>query len=293
MNNIIECINSNEVSYHGQNTDKFEKLISDYVGAYAVLTNSGTSALHLVYAICDMAGSEVLVPSVTYIATVNPMTYCNIAPHFVDSNKHDLNISVDKLETYINTINVRRIGAITVVHVLGNPCDMDGIMRIANKHNLIVIEDAAQGLGSFYDGKHVGTIGDFGTISFNGNKVLTTGSGGALLTKKKSLAHKAKHLSRQCRMQTRQSMHDGIGYNYRMPALNASLGLDQWEQKKKFFENQKNLSARQKIVSNNWKRIDEDGDPIWQPIHLQKPYKNCKSMDLSGAEWIGENIKIK
>jgi perosamine synthetase len=287
MNIINECIKSGQVSYRGENTERFENILSDYVGAYVVCTNSGTVALQLAIQTLELYEEYILCPSITYVATANAIIHTNNEPHFIDSKKCDLTVDYRKLESDLNCLHT----CIMPVWVLGYPPRMEYIKKYAKKMNMYIIEDACQALGSFYDGQHAGTIGDIGAISFNGNKIITTGGGGALVTKNKKFYERAKLLSTQG---GQRNAYKDIGHNYRMPALNASLGIMQFENKERWLKEQKKKAQKSHIVWNRWKIQDPEGEPIWAPIHTMEPYKPYPTMDdLSGAEWIGENVRIK
>lgn len=285
-------IESNDLSYRGKSTIEFERILSDYIGAYIVCTNTGTSALHLALILAGIKRNDiVLCPSITYVATANVITYCGAIPFFIDV-KDDLTIDTEKLDKYLEQNSLNNLKAIMPVHVLGKPCDMRGIKRIARKYKLKIIEDACQSLGSFYYGQHTGTIGDFGAISFNGNKIITTGGGGALITKSKRMYEKALHLSVVARIGGEQALHDQIAYNYRMPSWNAKLGLIQFDGCKKL-QILKEKSKSQDIVNNEWMSIDRTGKKIWKPLHQLKMYKDNPRMDCANAEMIGRDIRIK
>ena len=239
---LKDCITTNAVSSVGGFINKFENKISKLTGAkYVITTNSGTSALHIS---CILAGikanDEVLVPSFTFVATANAVKYCNAIPHFVDIEDQHFGIDFDKLRIYLKKItsvkkNVcinkntgRRIKAIIPVHVFGHPVKINKLMALARDFNLFIIEDAADALGSYFDNKHVGTFGDIGVLSFNGNKPITCGAGGAIITNDKSKARKARHLVAVAKLPSSNNfIYDEVGYNYRMPNINAALGYSQ------------------------------------------------------------------
>lgn len=294
MKHIKQAIKSDQISYHGKKTREFEKVIENYVEAYVVCTNSGSSALQLAIRVLGIKNKYILCPSVTYVATANAIAHSQNTPIFIDSKTTDLTVDENKLSDYLKQKKNTWIRAMMPVWTLGYPPNLEGLLEIAKKNDLKIIEDSCQALGSFYNGQHAGTIGDIGAISFNGNKILTTGSGGALITKSRDYYELAKHLSAQARCKTEQCEHDEIGYNYRMPSLNAALGLDNWEKKESFFKQQKEMSKRNKIVWNHWKEQSKDGTPIWKPLHQLKPYMMTPRMfDMSGAKEIGEKVRIK
>ena len=238
INSVEKCIKSSFVSSFGENISKFEKKISEITKSkYVVCTNSGTSALHLSLIVSGVkSNEEVLIPSLTFVATANSISYISAIPHFVDVEKFNLGIDPIKLDDYLkkNTqrknnklININTgkvISALMPVHLFGHPSKIIDLKNIAKKYNLIFIEDAAEALGSYYNKQHLGTFSKVGALSFNGNKIITTGGGGALLTNNKSIAEKARHLATTAKKKhSFKFLHTEIGYNYRMPNLNASV----------------------------------------------------------------------
>ena len=288
-------IDLNNVSYRGQSTKDFEKLLSDYIGAYVVCTNTGTAALHLALMLSGIKFSNVIVPAITFVATANAVTYVNSEPVFCDV-KDDLNIDVNKLERWLidqDRMTLDSIDAIMPVDVLGNPCDMLGVLELAKKYKLKVIEDSSQALGSWYHGRHCGTMGDFGVISFNGNKIVTSGGGGCLITQSRKARDKAVKLSTVSKVMNRkQCYHDAIGYNYRMPAWNAQLGIKMFYRESMWLDFTKSESTNNKIVHNRWKTIEETGDKIWTPLHKLPMYKNNLCTDCSNAERLAKTVRI-
>jgi len=241
---LIECINSASVATVGRFTEKFESQLTSYTGArYAVGTVSGTAALHIALKVCDVQiDDEVLVPALTFIATANAVIYCGAIPHIVDCETRNLGVDVVRLRQYlseishqqggacINRTTGRRIKAIIPMHTFGHPVDIEGVMDLAEEFNLVVVEDAAESLGSFFKGQHTGTFGTAGIISFNGNKTITTGGGGVILTNDVSIATVARHLVTTAKVHhPYRYVHDQVGYNYRLPNLNAALGCAQLE----------------------------------------------------------------
>jgi aminotransferase in exopolysaccharide biosynthesis len=241
---LKECLDSTFVSSVGKFVDRFEDELANYTGAkYAISVVNGTAALQISLKLAGVqANDEVLVPALTFVATVNAVTYCNAIPHFVDSEEGTLGIDTSKLRHYlqrntsqqsgkcVNNLSGRVIRALVPMHTFGHPSDIDGLLSIANDFNILLVEDAAESLGSFYHGQHTGTFGLFGTLSFNGNKTITTGGGGAILTNNEALARHAKHLTTVAKIpHAWEFRHDEIGYNYRMPNINAALGCAQLE----------------------------------------------------------------
>lgn len=278
---VTDAVEEEWVSTGGAYIDRFEKEISEYLKIkVAVACQSGTAALHLslIQSGVDF-GDEVIVPTLTFIAAVNPVKYCGAYPIFMDCDD-SLTLDVIKLEEFcenecdfingilINKKSNRKIKAIIVVHVFGNLANMDRIMKIAEKYNLKVIEDATEALGSYYTdgvykGKFAGTIGDFGAYSFNGNKIITTGGGGMIIAKNQDDLEKIKYLSTQAKDDTLYYIHDEIGYNYRMTNLQGALGVAQLEKLEDFVEiKQNNYNLYKKLFSevNGVKILEFNGN---------------------------------
>lgn len=245
MKYVEDCINSTYVSSVGKYVDQFELDLAKFTGAkYAISVVNGTAALHLALKLAGVAqNDEVLVQAFTFVASANAIAYCGAVPHFVDIENENLGIDPVKLESYLSelteklngtTLNKktgRAIKVLVVMHTFGHPSKLDELMEVANRFNLIIIEDAAESIGSYYKNKHTGTAGLIGTLSFNGNKTITTGGGGALLTNNLEIARHAKHLSTTAKIPHKWAFsHDEIGYNFRMPNINAALGCAQLEQ---------------------------------------------------------------
>jgi aminotransferase in exopolysaccharide biosynthesis len=278
---VQDCIKSTYVSSVGKYVDQFEIELAKYTGAkYAVSLVNGTSALHLALKLTGVrAGDEVLIQAFNFVAAANAITYCGATPHFVDIENDNLGIDPIKLQNYLseiskktdklteNVVTGRCIRALVVMHTFGHPSKMNELEEVAKKFNLVLIEDAAESIGSYYDKKHTGTMGLMGTMSFNGNKTITTGGGGAVLTNNLELAKHAKHLSTTAKIYHKWAFkHDEIGYNYRMPNINAALGCAQLEQLPNKLEKKKKLFDKYKIELSKIKEISIIGEP-----------KNCKS----------------
>ena len=329
---LKKCIYLNQIALGGF-IKKFEKKLSSITKSkYVITTNSGISALHIA---CLLLGTkkndEVLVPSFTFVATANAVKYCGAVPHFIDIENKNFGINIPKLEKYlekntfiknkhcINKKTGRIIKGIIPVHIFGHPVQMDKLVILARKFKLFVLEDSAESLGSKYKGKHTGTFGDIGILSFNGNKIITTGSGGAILTKKKELADQARHLISNAKVKGFGYLHDGLGYNYKMANINAAIGLSQIIKIKKFLKNKrkifhlyKKLFSKSKFFklveepkncnSNYWlqtilikekysksvniliKKLNEkkiNVRPGWKLLPELNHLKKCPSMDLS------------
>lgn len=253
---LKECLDSTFVSSVGKFVDRFEADLAAYTGAkHAVAVVNGTAALHIALILAGVqAGDEVLVPALTFVATANAVSYCGAVPHFVDCELSTLGMAAGPLREYLSDISEirsgqcinintgKRIRALVPMHTFGHPVDIEGLLAVARDFNLVMIEDAAESLGSLYHGQHTGTFGAMGTLSFNGNKTITTGGGGALLTNDETLARKAKHLTTTAKLPHRWAYeHDEIGYNYRLPNLNAALGCAQLEQLPGFLDAKRRL----------------------------------------------------
>jgi len=253
---LKECLESTFVSSVGPFVNRFEAELADYTGSgYAVAVVNGTAALHIALLLAGVQPyDEVLVPAMTFVATANAVMYCGATPHFVDSEERTLGLNPYALREYlqlttkrvngqcVNCVTERVIRAVVPMHTFGHPVDVDGVLAVAHDFGLVVVEDAAESLGSLYYGRHTGTFGLLGTLSFNGNKTITTGGGGAILTDDAVLARRAKHLTTTAKIPHRwEYTHDSVGYNYRLPNLNAALGCAQLEQLPTFLEAKRHL----------------------------------------------------
>jgi perosamine synthetase len=340
---VEDCLKSTFVSSVGAYVNRFEEAICKYTKVkYAVAVVNGTSALHTALVLSGVQpGDEVLVPALTFIATANAVTYCGATPHFIDSNEENLGIDAEKLREYLKTIAVSKNGltinkksgkvirAIIPVHVFGHPCDIDEILTIANDYGLVIIEDAAESLGSTYKGKHTGNFGLMGVLSFNGNKIVTTGGGGAIMTNDEKIAERATHITKTSRISSKWDfVHDEVGFNYRMPNLNAALGLGQIEgidekvtKKRELFrkyqiaisgiDGVRMLEEPKTSKSNYWlqaiilensspENLDSmlnlfnnqgiSARPVWRLLPLQTPYMKCQSDDISQALRISKKV---
>jgi perosamine synthetase len=256
---VKDCLDSGWVSSVGSYVDRLERELAVLTGARrAIVTVSGTTALHMGLKLLGVErGDEVLVPTLSFVATANAAAHCGATPHFVDSDAATLGVDVARLEEYLASISqIRdqgcvnrrtgaRIAALVPMHTFGQPVDMDALLKVSERYNISVLEDAAESLGSLYKGRHTGVFGRLGALSFNGNKIVTTGGGGALVTDDEALADRAKHLTTTARVKHRWSfIHDAVGYNYRMPNLNAALGCAQLEQLPGFIASKRALAER-------------------------------------------------
>jgi aminotransferase in exopolysaccharide biosynthesis len=340
---LKECIDSTYVSSVGKYVDKFERDLTTYTGAkFAISVVNGTAALHIALKLADVQpGDEVLLPALTFVATANAIAYCGAIPHFTDSEDSTLGIDALKLREYLTKTTSRESGkcinkntgrvirALIPMHTFGHPSDIDGLLSIANDFNIVLIEDAAESLGSFYGGQHTGTFGLLGTLSFNGNKTITTGGGGAILTNDEGLARRAKHLTTTAKLpHAWEFRHDEIGYNYRMPNINAALGCGQLEQlssklkaKRELFLRYQNafkdlkgaklFSEPKNCQSNYWLQtllLDEIESkyrddlllatnnsgimtrPVWVLLNELEPFRGSPSMDLTNVKLLFQRI---
>lgn len=340
---LKECLDSSYVSSVGQYVNRFESMLADYTGAkYAVSLVNGTSALHLALKLAGVArDEEVLVPALTFVATANAITFCGAVPHFVDCEEATLGISPEKLRDYlksstfeskgqcINRTTNRVIRALVPMHTFGHPCEIEGLLEVANEFKLVVVEDAAESLGSLYKGQHTGTFGLLGTLSFNGNKTITTGGGGAILTNDSKIAARARHLSTTAKIpHAWEFVHDEVGYNYRMPNINAALGCAQLERLMYKIEKKRRLYLEYKaqfdsingvlilgepkdcqsnywlqnlVLDNKHAQLKDDilaaGSkhgiamrPTWRPLSELQPYKDCPAMDLGVTRSLYERL---
>lgn len=231
---LHSAVDSGYVSTIGPFVPEFEEKVSQYIGApKAVAVQSGTAALHMaLYELGIGPGDEVIVPALTFVATVNPVMYVGATPVFVDVDRCTWNIDPQEIKKHITP----KTKAIIPVHLYGNPCDMDAIMTIAQEHELYVIEDATESLGALYKGKHTGTFGDFGCFSFNGNKIITTGGGGMIVGSDLKRLEHIKFLVNQARDESEECYHPEIGFNNRMTNIEAALGLAQMKRFGAFLE---------------------------------------------------------
>lgn len=256
---VRECIDTGWVSSVGSYVDRFERDLAALTGArHAVATSNGTSALHICLLLAGVqAGDEVLMPALTFIATANAVSYIAATPHFVDSETTSLGVDADRLEAHLREVAHilegvcvnRRTGApiraLVVMHAFGHPADLDALAALAKRWHIVLIEDAAESLGSAYRGVHTGNVGLVSALSFNGNKIVTTGGGGAVLTNDPVLGRRAKHLTTTAKVPHRWNfVHDEVGYNYRLPNLNAALGCAQLERLPSMLERKRALAAR-------------------------------------------------
>ncbi|HLK28168.1 MAG TPA: LegC family aminotransferase [Puia sp.] len=254
---IKDCLDTNWVSSVGSYVSQFEKISAEFCGVkYAVATSNGTSAIHVSLLLAGVnAGDLVIAPNITFVAPLNAIKYIHADPLLIDVDAHTWQMDLNLLEKFlqeetsveknscIHRKSAKKIAALMPVHVLGNMCDMDRLLKIASAYHLAVIEDATEALGSFYNDKHAGSFGKFGCLSFNGNKIITTGGGGMILTDDEALAKKAKHITTQAKAKPDEYYHDDIGYNYRLVNILAAMGVAQMEQLPAFIKRKKEIAA--------------------------------------------------
>lgn len=337
---VKECIDTEWVSSAGKYVDLFEDRIAKYTHSkYAIACVSGSAALQVSLRLSGVcAGDEVIVSTLTFIATVNAIAYNNASPVFMDVDQY-YNIDQQKVIQFIKNDTIfkngftfnkktnKRIRAIIPVHVWGNACQLDMLVNLCDEKNILIIEDACEGLGTFYnsgkyENKHVGTLGKLGCLSFNGNKIITTGGGGMILTDDEALAEKAKYLTTQAKDNSVRYVHNEIGYNFRLTNIQAALGVAQLEQLPKILKKKKEISAfyQSKIKNieglsfaevpsysdnNQWLNLLQIQDnlyshsrdslmdklekkgiqtrPVWKLNHTQRPYKNSQHYKIKNA----------
>ena len=328
------CLDTGWVSSAGPFVDRFERAVAAYVGAaYGVAVVNGTAGLHTALQVIGLRpNDEVLVPDLTFVAPVNAVRYCRAHPILVDVNPQTWQMDVDKLAWFLRSQCVlraracynrrtgRRLRAIVPVHILGLACDMDRIVELAHQYSLQVVEDAAEALGVRVQGRHVGTFGDIGVLSFNGNKIMTSGGGGMLVTNHPRYAERARYLTTQAKDDDIEYVHREVGYNYRLTSLQAAVGLAQLERLDEFIERKRHtarvyeealrgvdglttmptppgmeptfwlytvllapnvtLERRRSVIA----RLNEHGigaRPFWCPIHRLRPYQECQTVKLA------------
>lgn len=340
---VKRCLDSGWVSSAGEFVGEFERRLCQHTGArHAVAVVNGTAALHTALLLAGvMPGDEVLVPTLTFIGTANAVAYCGATPHFVDSEEETLGVDPDKLSAYLaaavevrgrqsyNRATGRRIAALVPMHTFGHPVRLRELLDLGVRYGFPVVEDAAESLGSYYEGRHTGTFGKLGILSFNGNKIITTGGGGAVLTDDPDLAQAARHLTTTARVPHAWSfIHDRVAFNYRMPNINAALGCAQLEYLDDFLSRKRHVAQAylasfsgvngmriqvepKGCVSNYWLNtlvldrgleamrdallaaLGEAGimaRPAWTLMHRLPMYTSMPRMDLSTAESLEARI---
>jgi perosamine synthetase len=338
---VLDAIDSTFVSSVGEYVTRFEKQLAAYLGVrHAVVTVNGTSALQVALRLASVeSGDEVITQPLTFVATANAITYNNAHPVFVDVNRETLGLCPEALGNFleehgkrgeegtINKTTGRRIAAIVPMHTFGHPCRMGQIIKLADHWGIPVVEDAAEALGSIYSSKHCATFGKLGILSFNGNKIITCGSGGAIITNDDALSKKAKHITTTAKVSHNwEFVHDDIGYNFRMPNLNAALACSQLAQLDVFLKDKRDLADAyrsffrtsdwgvfieepKECKSNYWlngvitkdktqrddllKMTNQSGimtRPIWRLMPDLLMYKNCLKGDLTNARWLVHRV---
>lgn len=330
---VLDCVKTGWVSSVGAYVERFEREIADYTGAKrAVACVNGTAALHIALLMAGVKpGDEVLCPSLTFVATANAITYAGAVPHFVEINAATLGVDPGRLEAHLDAVTEhrngrlvnretgRRVAALIGMHALGHPFDIDGTLQVCHRIGVPLVEDAAESLGSIYHDRHTGTFGQIGILSFNGNKIVTTGGGGMILANDSAQADWAKHVTTTAKQPHRWAYrHDEVGFNYRMPNLNAALGCGQLEQIDQMLAAKRALAQcyieafeplegmaiipePEGTRSNYWlaslvldealacereaiiDALHEHGflvRPIWTPMHELAMYRDCPRMDL-------------
>jgi perosamine synthetase len=338
---LEQCIDTGYVSSVGAFVNQFENKIAEFCGTrYAVATANGTSALHIALLLAGVKpGEQVITQPFTFIATVNAITYCGASPVFTDIDSDTLGLSPDSLLEFLESNAVvkddgfcynlhsgKKIAACLPMHTFGHPVKITRLLEICNKFGLILVEDAAESLGSYFNKKHTGSFGKVGTLSFNGNKIITAGGGGAIVTNDEALAKKAKHLTTQAKVPHPWSFeHDAIGYNYRMPNINAALCLAQLETINIFLEAKRRLAGLYEkffsdspftfikepdgASSNYWlnaillENIQQRDEflkytnscgimtrPAWKLINQLEVYKHCQSINIENSEYLSQRL---
>ncbi|MBL1243432.1 MAG: LegC family aminotransferase [Sulfurimonas sp.] len=338
---VNETIDSTFVSSVGKFVTEFEEMVAKFSGTkYAVATSNGTSALHIALKLVGVdKNCEVITQPLTFIATANAISYCNAKPIFVDVDRDTLGLSPSKLKAFleefttvdkdrncINKTTNKIIKACVPMHTFGHPCKIDAIVEVCDAYNISVVEDAAESLGSYYKGKHTGSFGKVGVFSFNGNKIITTGGGGMLVTDDEALAKRAKHITTTAKVpHPYEYIHDEIGYNYRLTNLAAALGVAQMENLPLFIDKQRELASKYETFfknsnldfikepkdskSNYWlnavilknkeerdsflKYTNDNGimtRSIWRLMNRLDMFKDAQTANLDNALWLEDRV---
>ena len=338
---VMNAIDSTFVSSVGEYVNRFEEMMCRITGAkYSVATVNGTAALHIALKLAGVGhGDEVIAPPLSFVATANAISYCGALPVFLDVDKATLGLDPEALSDFLkchatrgpgnsclNRATGKRIAACVPVHIFGHPCRIDEILQVCGDYGIPVVEDAAESLGSSYKGRDTGTFGLMGIYSFNGNKTVTCGGGGAIVTDDEALAKRAKHVTTTAKIpHPYEYVHDETGYNYRMPNLNAALACAQLEQLEQFIDNKRDLAAQyasffkgigidfmhepRNARSNYWLNaiILEDlaardrfleftnqakvmTRPCWRLMHRLPMFRACQTDGLKQAQWLEERV---
>lgn len=337
---INECIDTTFVSSVGKFVSRFEEMIAEFTGAkHAIAAVNGTAALHIALLLSDVTPEdEVITQALTFIATANAISYTGAKPIFIDVDKDTMGLSPQSLDIFLaehttqkngncyNNASGKRIKACVPMHTFGHPCRIDEIVEICRRYNIEVVEDAAESLGSYYKGQHTGTFGKFGTLSFNGNKTITTGGGGMILTNDDQLGKFAKHITTTAKVPHRwEFVHDMTAYNYRLTNLASALGCAQMEQLPLFISQKRKLAKDYSVFFNtlNIEFVTEPANsnsnywlnalilkdkseqdifleymnnhdimvrPAWQLMNRLEMYKNCQCDSLVNTKWLADRV---
>jgi perosamine synthetase len=337
---LAECIDSNFVSSVGAKVTEFERMIADFTGSrFAIATVNGTAALHVALQLAGVErGDEVLSQALTFIATCNALSYAGATPVFIDVDRDTMGMSADALRTFLdeyvevrdgrahNCLSGRRIAACVPMHTFGFPCRIEKIVEICDAYGIPVVEDAAESLGSYVGQRHTGTFGKLSTLSFNGNKVITTGGGGMIITDDEELARHAKHLTTTAKIpHPYEFVHDEVGYNYRLPNLNAALGCAQMERLAGMLaiksevatryaehfsrDSARHVSARPGTTANFWLNaivLDSEHErdeflqysnsrdvmtrPVWRLMSRLPMFQDCLHDGLENSRWLEARV---
>ncbi len=345
---LIECIDSNFVSSVGEFVGRFEKMCAEYTGAkYAVAAMNGTAALHIALQLSGVQrDDEVITQSLTFIATANAISYTGAHPVFLDVDKDTMGLSPVAVEAWLkinvemreatslspsslfpfNKVTGRRIAACVPMHTFGHPVKIDELLEVLNRYNIPLVEDAAESIGSYYKGRHTGTFGKFGILSFNGNKIITSGGGGMILTNDEALAKQAKHITTQAKIpHSWEFRHDMVGYNYRLTNISAALACAQMEKLDELLEIKRKLALTykeffkesefdfftepQNCKSNYWLNViitqdrtqrdeilqytNEHGvmtRPIWELMNRLSMFADCQTDGLENSKWFADRV---
>lgn len=275
---VKDCLDTGWVSSVGAYVSRFEEMVAYNAGTrYAVATSNGTSALHISLVVCGIGPEdEVIVPGITFIAPVNAVRYCGASPVFIDCDKDTLCIDTGKIAAFLenecersadgciyNKRTGKRVKAIVPVHVFGHPADMDPLLELARNHNMAVIEDATESLGSEYKGRKAGSFGTVGCFSFNGNKIVTAGGGGAVVTGDRELSLRIRHLITQAKRDQLEYDHDAVGYNYRQTNINAAIGVAQLERLEEFIAIKRENAKMYKELLSGIEQVSFDTEKPW------------------------------
>ncbi len=334
---LKECLDTNAVAAAGPFIQRFERAVADFVGApHAVATSSGTAAIHVALRALDVGPDDaVLVPDFTFVASVNPVIYCGALPVLLDVDRRTASLDPGAMESFLkkecerrpdglrHRASGKRVRVVLPVHLYGHPADLDAIAALAREYGLIVVEDAAECLGAEYKGQRVGGRGDLVCLSFNGNKVITSGAGGMVLGAREDWMRRVRHLVTQAKAHPTEYLHDEIGFNYRLPAMNAALGLSQMEQLAGHLEQKRRMAdaydralkavaGLTRLAEQPWARssywlntvlvepaaaevsrvaaaLRQEGIEarrVWPPLHGQQPYRHCPFSGAPNADWL-------